>query len=169
MSRSILNQLCLFKLSLVRSIPPLSWVRCVHPEGAVYFWDSGRVRSLAFDFTSNSRALSQRIVTDADILNDAVCGLVENRLKMIQDYIVKYDIVPARLMHVHLYLEHYPKTSSFGYYFVDHIKQTLFWLDTKYGHPIVKELQTPSPSLRHVGDYHTLNATGFGLMLKFRI
>ncbi|EKM77279.1 hypothetical protein AGABI1DRAFT_130367 [Agaricus bisporus var. burnettii JB137-S8] len=117
-----------------QSIPPSPWVRCVHPEGAVYFWDSGR-----------------RIVTDADILNDAVCGLVENRLKMIQDYIVKYDIVSARLMHVHLYLEHYPKTSSFGYYFVDHIKQTLFWLDTKYGHPIVKELQTPSPSLRHVG------------------
>lgn len=94
----------------------------------------------------------QRIVTDADILNPQVYETVESRLSQIQDYIKEYHICYPSKETVHLYLEHYPSISAFGYYFVDHAKQTLFWLDTKYGYNIVRELQTPSPDLAHVGE-----------------
>lgn len=63
---------------------------------------------------------------------------------------MKHDVACVREKHVHLYLEHYPAIPGFGYYFVDHAKQTLFWLDDKSGHSMVKELLTPSPSLDHI-------------------
>lgn len=76
---------------------------------------------------------------------------VEDRLGLIKDYIEKYNISYPLEEVVHLYLEHYPNIPGFGYYFVDHSKQTLFWLEAKYGYNMVRELQTPFPDLGHVG------------------
>ncbi|KAF9448056.1 hypothetical protein P691DRAFT_705693 [Macrolepiota fuliginosa MF-IS2] len=115
-------------------VVPSSWSRYVHPEGAVYFWDSDR-----------------RIVTDADILNPEIYETIENRLAQIQGYIREYHIDYPCKETVHLYLEHYPKIPAFGYYFVDHVNRTLFWLDAKYGYNMVRELQTAPPDLGHVG------------------
>jgi hypothetical protein len=102
------------------------------------------------------------------MLHDNTRGLVENQLAMIQNYVEKHNITSVRQKHVHLYLEHYPKT-SFGYYFVDHTKQTLFWLDTMSGHLIIKGLQTPSPSLAHVGNCQTSCYTGVTLCTESNI
>ncbi|KAF9445937.1 hypothetical protein P691DRAFT_241096 [Macrolepiota fuliginosa MF-IS2] len=119
--------------NLSPNVPP-PWTRYVHPEGAVYFWDSRR-----------------RIVTDAYILHSHVYSELEDVLSRIQDYMTKFDITYPSKETVHLYLEHYPGIAGFGYYFVDHAKRMLFWLDKMDAYEMTRELQTPSPRLELIG------------------
>ncbi|KAJ3567649.1 hypothetical protein NP233_g6226 [Leucocoprinus birnbaumii] len=123
-----------FAIGCAPPAAPLPWTRYVHPEGIVYYWDCDR-----------------RVVTDADVLDPAIHEAVERLISHIEDYIREYNLPYPSKKSVHLYLEHYPTISAFGYYFVCHAKQTLFWLDRKDTFNMVRELFTPSPNLSLVG------------------
>ncbi|KAK7435516.1 hypothetical protein VKT23_019638 [Stygiomarasmius scandens] len=96
-----------------RQEDPKGWERIPHPEGARYFWFQ-----------------EKNVYTDANILDERVRGKVAGFIKEIFDFCDKYKIrlPPA----ANLVLA--PKIGDNGevicaYYFVDHSRRSIFWLD----------------------------------------
>ncbi|KAG2361740.1 hypothetical protein BDR07DRAFT_1408763 [Suillus spraguei] len=92
-----------------------NWRSCVHPEGALYFHDP--TRGVYTD--SILQARDYRCIVDSYV--DEVLALVPSELR--RDAKINLELVVQSVWN------HKTKTRICRYYFVDHDKHLLFWLD----------------------------------------
>ncbi|KZT37042.1 hypothetical protein SISSUDRAFT_1034422 [Sistotremastrum suecicum HHB10207 ss-3] len=93
---------------------PEGWMKCVHPEGQLYFWHP-----------------EKQVVTETFLFNNILLGKAEIRIQQILNSVEPQ--LGARPERSELYLElDQADSDTCRYYFVNHDTQSLFWLDAEY-------------------------------------
>ncbi|KAF8814763.1 hypothetical protein BYT27DRAFT_6959625 [Phlegmacium glaucopus] len=111
---------------------PNQWVTFTHPNGAPYFLDDSR---------------KIPVLTDVWIYDADPKTKLETYIEQIFSYIEKYNIeIPEETC---LVLE-FRNSGRCGYYFVNHAKQCLFWLDVCNGMDFLGEVKVEY-TLSHIG------------------
>lgn len=120
------------------SSPPVGWVACVHPEGALYYRRT--VDNLVF-------------LTDANVTLSGLRKQVELVISILK---IKYTLaINAHLLQltpnqppleIVIDAEHDVNRDTWAYYVVDHTYQQLFWFDS---HTF---FNTVVVSIAHIGE-----------------
>ncbi|KAJ7173572.1 hypothetical protein C8R46DRAFT_1083179 [Mycena filopes] len=100
-------------ISLGPAPAPPGWTVCVHPEGALYFFNE-----------------KERVFTDAYLLDNETFKFIDANARLLKDFLLTHDIqLPFG---ADLVLEERVRADKHReclYYFADHRGRTVFWLD----------------------------------------
>jgi len=110
------------------SKPPNRWKHYTHPDGGIYFLNESWVQFFHQSSAASSKLNSQQVpvITDVYIDDDDSRQHLEAFVEKIFTYIESYEVIlPAGAC---LVLE-FRQSGRCGYYFVDHAKRCLFWLE----------------------------------------
>jgi hypothetical protein len=118
-------------------LPP-DWTAFTHPEGKTYFF----------------RNAGLRIVTEAYLFRPEIMSKVSIWASSLDDALQKKGINPSPTME--LFLEPREDMESCGYYLVDHVKRTEFWIDP---------VSTASLGIGRVGSASHLSMSLFNIFL----
>lgn len=110
---------------------PPGWRRISHREGVRYFFHKENVSLICLFFVHNYTSC-QRILTDADLFNERILVQITEDIAVLFDCLRANNIVqlPAYIdLVLNLRFEADGELSPTGYYFANHEKRSIFFLD----------------------------------------
>jgi hypothetical protein len=110
------------------------WVPFTHPGGALYFYHKSWVGRFLFHYSMSNVKILKRIFTDVYVYDPDLRDEVLEFARLLNEAVLKLDpnVSPWPTTDYDLVLdivETKDKEIVWQYYFVDHNKKTLFWLE----------------------------------------
>ncbi|KAJ7485399.1 hypothetical protein FB451DRAFT_1082841 [Mycena latifolia] len=100
-------------ISCLPNVPPPGWTRCLHPEGAQYFFNE-----------------ATRVFTDANLFDNESFMFINNTMHTIHKFLrahnVQLDPDVDLVLDEYLYAD---QSKGCQYYFVNHKDRCVFWMD----------------------------------------
>ena len=140
-SRSLPNHIGSEKGSSEGDCAP--WIPATHPDGALYFFDKGRVRALSpLLYSVVTNPLLKRLFTDTDMQDPELREEMEEFYHYLQK-IIHYDglVIPSN--NYDLVLDIMPTEDGrmqWSYYYACHETRCLFWLDVYEANHMISEV-----------------------------
>ncbi|KAJ7485400.1 hypothetical protein FB451DRAFT_1363351 [Mycena latifolia] len=125
-------------IALLPNAPPSGWTRCLHPEGAQYFFNE-----------------EKRVFTDANLFDNESFMFINSTMHTVHDFLRAYNVqLPPD---VDLVLDEYlytDQSKGCQYYFVNHKDRCVFWMDKAESSelfPVTEELNgiTSASHIQH--------------------